>query len=122
MDDIPVPYGIRRPFISSVSNPNMRNTIRAPHHAFLWNCVDEKCEIIDTFSGLTITRKILFFLSNLFRPEIVGESSMVSKAALFQQWRSLMNKIKSETTPTVYYDAKQLAVHYQTAKMEVKFT
>jgi hypothetical protein len=46
---------------------------------------------------------------------------MVSKAALFQQWKSLMNKMKLETTPTIYYDAKQLAVDYQIAKMEVDF-
>ena len=45
---------------------------------------------------------------------------MVSKAALFQQWIDLMNKIKLETIPTSYYDAKQLAVNYQTAKAEVE--
>ena len=57
------PYGLRRPFISSVSSPEMRSTTRGPNHAFLWNCVDQKCEIIDTLSGLTILRKISFFLS-----------------------------------------------------------
>ncbi len=30
-----------------------------------------------------------------------------------------MNRIKSEVIPTIYYDAKQLAVDYQMAKMEV---
>ncbi|CAF2638690.1 unnamed protein product [Rotaria sp. Silwood2] len=44
---------------------------------------------------------------------------MVSKVALFHQWISLMNKIKSETIPTIYYDAKQLAIDYQTAKIKV---
>jgi hypothetical protein len=81
----------------------MRNTIRAPNHAFIWNCVDQKCEIIDSSTGLTISR----------------ESSMISKAALFNHWRNLMSKIKSETVSIDYYNAKQLAVDYQTAKMEV---
>jgi len=71
----------------------------------IWNCIDKKCEIIDTSTGLTISH----------------ESSMVSKAALFQLWRNLMNKIKSEVIPMIYYDAKQLAVDYQTAKMEVEW-
>jgi len=83
----------------------MRNTTRGPNHAFIWNCIDKKCEIIDTLTGLTILR----------------ESSMVSKAALFQQWRNLMTRIKSEAITMIYYDAKQLAVDYQTAKMEVEF-
>jgi hypothetical protein len=30
-----------------------------------------------------------------------------------------MKQIKPETTPTIYCDAKQLAVDYQIAKMEV---
>ncbi len=52
--------------------------------------------------------------------ETVDEPSMVSKAALFQQWMTLMNKLKSEPIPTMYYAAKQLAVDYQSAKMEVE--
>jgi hypothetical protein len=104
MNHIPIPYGLQRPFISGISNPEIRNTIRAPNHAFIWNCIDQKCEIIDTSTGLTMSH----------------ESSMVSKVALFQLWRNLMNKIKSEVIPTSYNDAKQLAGDYQTAKMEVE--
>ena len=33
-----------------------------------------------------------------------------------------MKQIKSETIPTTYCDAKQLAVDYQKAKMEVSIT
>jgi hypothetical protein len=102
---MPTPYGLRRPFLSGVSHPEIRSTIRGPNHAFLWNCVDRKCEIIDTLSGLTI----------------VGESSMVSKVALFQQWINLMKKIQSEVIPTRYHNAKKLAVNYQMAKAEVDF-
>jgi hypothetical protein len=51
--------------------------------------------------------------------KILGESSVISKAALFQQWLLLMNKIKPETAPIVYCDAKQLAIDYQIAKVEV---
>ena len=57
ISDIPLPYGLRRPFISGVSSPEMRTTSRAPNHALIWNCVDDKCEIIDTASGLTASRK-----------------------------------------------------------------
>ncbi|CAF5144026.1 unnamed protein product [Rotaria magnacalcarata] len=81
----------------------MRTTSRAPNHAFMWNCVDQKCEVIDTLSGLTTSR----------------ESSVISKAALFQQWLALMKQIKPDSTPTIYCDAKQLEVDYQTAKMEI---
>ncbi|UJR36349.1 hypothetical protein I4U23_029076 [Adineta vaga] len=103
-NNIPSPYGLRRPFISGVSSPEMRTTSRAPNHAFVWNCVDQKCEIIDTFSGLTTTR----------------DSSFVSKASLFQQWLTLMKQIKPDSSPpTIYCDAKQLAVIYQTAKKEI---
>ena len=58
MDKIPTPYGLRRPFILGISNPEMRTTSRTPNHAFIWNCVDQKCEIIDTLSGLTMSRKM----------------------------------------------------------------
>ncbi|CAF0814270.1 unnamed protein product [Rotaria sp. Silwood1] len=101
--NIPAPYGLRRPFISGVSSPEMRTTSRAPNHAFIWNCVDQKCEIVDTLNGLTTSR----------------ESSVISKAALFQQWLTLMKQIKSDTISTIYCDAKQLEVNYQTAKMEI---
>ncbi|CAF3615174.1 unnamed protein product [Rotaria sordida] len=101
--NIPTPYGLQRPFISDITKPEIRNTTRSPNHAFIWNSIDQKCEIIDSLSGLTISR----------------EPSMISKLALFHQWINLMNKIKSERIPTIYYDAKQLAVDYQTAKNKV---
>lgn len=50
---------------------------------------------------------------------VLGEPSLVSKAALFQRWFELTRKISSETIPIVYCDAKQLASDYQTAKREV---
>ncbi|CAF4702538.1 unnamed protein product, partial [Rotaria sp. Silwood2] len=59
--NIPTPYGLRRPFISDIKSSEMRNTIRSSNHAFIWNCIDQKCEIIDSTSGLTISRKISFF-------------------------------------------------------------
>jgi hypothetical protein len=62
VNDIPAPYGLRRPFISGVSSPEMRTTSRAPNHAFIWNCVDQKCEIIDTLTGLTSSRMLTVFL------------------------------------------------------------
>ncbi|CAF0742208.1 unnamed protein product [Rotaria sordida] len=101
--NIPTPYGLRRPFISGVSSPEMRTTSRAPNHAFIWNCVDQKCEIVDTLGGLTTSR----------------ESSFISKAVLFQQWLTLMRQIKLDTVPTIYCDAKQLEANYQTAKIEI---
>jgi hypothetical protein len=58
VNNIPAPYGLRRPFISGVSNPEMRTTSRAPNHAFIWNCVDQKCEVVDTLTGLTASRKL----------------------------------------------------------------
>ncbi|CAF3623051.1 unnamed protein product [Rotaria sp. Silwood1] len=103
--NMPIPYGLRRPFITDITNPEIRNTTRSSNHALIWNCIDQKCEIIDSLSGLTISH----------------EPSIVSKIALFQQWINLMNKIKSETIPKNYYDAKQLAVDYQTAKIKVEF-
>jgi hypothetical protein len=45
---------------------------------------------------------------------------MVSKGALFQQWLILMKKIKSDTIPMIYSDAKRLAMDYQMAKLEVE--
>ncbi len=53
-----MPFGLRRPFISGVSNPEMRTTSRAPNHAFIWNCVDQKCEVVDTLTGLTASRRL----------------------------------------------------------------
>ena len=46
----------------------MRTTSRAPNHAFIWNCVDQKCEIIDTLSGLTSSRMLIeFFINKIYR-------------------------------------------------------
>ncbi|UJR09750.1 hypothetical protein I4U23_013977 [Adineta vaga] len=107
IDRISIPYGLRKPFISVVSSPEARNTNRAPNHSFLWNCIDQKYEIIDTSTGLTTSRI----------------SSTVSKMALFEQWKSLINKIpSSKAIPSVYSDAKQLAVDYQIVKTEINKT
>jgi double stranded RNA-specific editase B len=104
IDRLPIPFELRRPCISNISNQEIRNTIRSSNHALIWNCIDQKCEIIDTLTGLTISR----------------QPSTVSKAALFQQWMNLMSRIKSvEEIPTIYSDAKQLAKDYQTAKMKI---
>lgn len=59
---LPNPYGLRPPIITNISSPEMRNTIRGPNHGFIWNCADEKLEIIDTLTGLTITRRNSSFL------------------------------------------------------------
>ena len=53
---------------------------------------------------------------------IVEESSTVSKAALFEQWKNLMKKIQPEMIVTSCSDAKQLARDYQMAKLEVALT
>ncbi|CAF3662694.1 unnamed protein product [Rotaria socialis] len=103
VNHIPAPYGLRKPFISDISSLELRNKTRPSNYAFIWNCIDRKCEVIDSFSGLTISR----------------EPSLISKAVLFRQWINLMIKIQSETIPKNYYEAKQLAVDYQTAKMKV---
>ena len=100
--NIPLPYGLRQPLISRVSQPNVRTTGRAPHYAMMWTCVDQHYEVVDIFTGLTTTRSF------------VEHRSRVSKAALFQQWMELCGSV-----PMDYRDAKQLAVDYQRAKKEV---
>ncbi|CAF4175337.1 unnamed protein product, partial [Adineta steineri] len=97
------PYGLRRPFISSINNRKVQTMGRAPMYSLLWNCVDNKCEIINGSTGLTI----------------LNESSTVSKAVLFEKWQSLMNKIQGNITSISYCDAKQLAVEYRKTKEEV---
>ncbi|CAF1450746.1 unnamed protein product [Adineta steineri] len=72
-------------------------------YSLLWNCVDNKCEIINSSTGLTI----------------LNESSIVSKAVLFEKWQNLMTKIQGNMIPISYCDAKQLAVEYRKTKEEV---
>ncbi|CAF0884404.1 unnamed protein product [Adineta ricciae] len=103
IDHMPMPYGLHRPLISSMNNSETRNTNRAPSHSFLWSCIDRNYEIIDNSTRLTMPQ----------------ESSTISKAALFEQWKNLMKKIQPETIITSYSDAKQLARDYQMAKLEV---
>ncbi|CAF4218288.1 unnamed protein product, partial [Adineta steineri] len=97
------PYGLRRPFISSINNRKVQTMGRAPMYSLLWNCVDNKCEIINSSTGLTI----------------LNESSIVSKAVLFEKWQNLMTKIQGNMIPISYCDAKQLAVEYRKTKEEV---
>ena len=54
------------------------------------------------------------------KKKILGEPSTISKIALFRQWTSLMNRIKPEIISKTYYDTKQLAEDYQTAKIKVE--
>lgn len=54
---MPIPYGLHRPVISNVSHPELRNTIRPSHYALIWHCIDDQCEVIDAFTGLTVSRK-----------------------------------------------------------------
>ena len=55
---------------------------------------------------------------------ILGEPWSISKIALFQHWTNFMKKIQSNSIPTIYHDAKQLAVvvDYQMAKFAVEFS
>ncbi|CAF1426723.1 unnamed protein product [Adineta steineri] len=96
-------YGLRRPFISSINNRKVQSMGRAPICSLLWNCVDNKCEIINSSTGLTI----------------LNEPSIVSKAVLFEKWKNLMNKINGNIASMNYSDAKQLAVEYRKTKEEV---
>ena len=45
--------------------------------------------------------------------------STVSKVALFEQWSLLMKRLGTTTVPALCSDAKQLAVDYREAKMQV---
>jgi hypothetical protein len=63
---------------------------------------------------------LVFLIKFIFKKPNLGESSLISKTALFQQWVALMKQIKPETSPpTIYCDAKQLAIDYQTAKIQI---
>ena len=57
MKDLPGPYRFQSPAIYGTSNVGIRTTARAPFHALIWNCVDDKCESVDTFTGLTASRR-----------------------------------------------------------------
>ncbi|CAF1346314.1 unnamed protein product [Adineta steineri] len=103
LNHLSAPYGLRRPFISSINNRNVQTMSRAPICSLLWNCVDNKCEIINSSTGLTI----------------LNESSIVSKAVLFEKWKNLMAKINGNITSISYSDAKQLVVEYRKTKGEV---
>jgi hypothetical protein len=56
--DMSAPYRCHSPSIYGTSNVDMRTTARAPFHALIWNCVDEQCEFIETYTGLTPSRRI----------------------------------------------------------------
>ncbi|CAF0879386.1 unnamed protein product [Didymodactylos carnosus] len=105
IEDIPQPFGLRRPFISGISYPEMRTTSRAPNHCLIWNCVDQTIEVIETVTGLQANR----------------ESSTVSKAALFGHWLKVIKLLRSDidVVPNIYCDAKNLCTDYQLAKAEV---
>ncbi|CAF0751309.1 unnamed protein product [Didymodactylos carnosus] len=105
VEHIPQPFGLRRPFISGVSCPEMRTTSRAPNHCLIWNCVDQTIEVIETSTGLQAN----------------NEPSTVSKASLFDHWLKAMKALRSDidVVPNIYCDAKSLCNDYQLAKAQV---
>jgi len=96
--DIKSPYRHHCPEIIGTVTPEMRNTVKPPNHAVLWQKVDDSVEILDFKTGMLMENGV----------------STVCKNGLFGEFRKRATEI-----PDSYEDCKKTATMYQELKIKV---
>lgn len=103
---LPPPYRLNQPKFALVTSAETRNPIKPPNFGINWTLGCKEVEVVNSLTG----RKI-----NNHRSRIV-------KAAFFERYSELVNKlpcIQTRRLSQVYHETKDLARDYQIAKQEL---
>ncbi|XP_069081800.1 double-stranded RNA-specific editase 1 isoform X1 [Pleurodeles waltl] len=105
IEDLPPLYSLNKPLLSGISNAEARQPGKAPNFSVNWTVGDNNLEVINATTG----------------KDEMGRASRLCKHALYCRWVGLHSKLPANLRsrlckPNLYYDSKQSAKEYQTAK------
>ncbi|KAG8432659.1 hypothetical protein GDO86_017048 [Hymenochirus boettgeri] len=105
IEDLPPLYSLNKPLLSGISNAEARQPGKAPSFSVNWTVGDTGLEVINATTG----------------KDEMGRASRLCKHALYSRWSRIYAKLSSNlrtkiSKPNLYYDTKQSAVEYQSAK------
>uniref|UniRef100_A0A8D3AB21 Adenosine deaminase RNA specific B1a n=1 Tax=Scophthalmus maximus TaxID=52904 RepID=A0A8D3AB21_SCOMX len=105
IEDLPQPFSLNRPLLSGISNTEARQPGKAPNFSVNWTVGDQALEVINATTG----------------KDDLGRPSRLCKHGLYSCWLRLHSKLHSTlrirtVRPGSYYEAKQGAAEYHSAK------
>ncbi|XP_075463257.1 double-stranded RNA-specific editase 1 isoform X1 [Ascaphus truei] len=105
IEDLPPLYALNKPLLSGISNAEARQPGKAPSFSVNWAVGDSGLEVINATTG----------------KDEMGRASRLCKHALYSRWMRIHAKLSSSLRskvgkPNLYYDIKQSATEYQSAK------
>ncbi|XP_078518903.1 double-stranded RNA-specific editase B2 [Lissotriton helveticus] len=105
---LPTPYRHNQPLLSGVSNAEVREPGKSPKFSVNWIAGNTDLEVINATTG----------------KRNCGSSSRLCKHLLYTRWAKLYDKLSTRTQdcgemPSVYCDAKLVAVMYQSVKQQL---
>ncbi|RNA21987.1 double-stranded RNA-specific editase 1 isoform X4 [Brachionus plicatilis] len=110
--DLPSPYKVNKPILSSITNSLQRQTSKPSTKSLIWSDILKQIEIINCKTG----------------KKNDGSHSEVCQYEIFTMWISLINLVKekkinfkaeNQLDQITYNQAKQMALDYQKAKLNV---
>ncbi|XP_058889430.1 double-stranded RNA-specific editase 1 isoform X2 [Acipenser ruthenus] len=108
IEDLPQSFTLNKPLLSGISNAEARQPGKAPNFSVNWTVGDQALEVINATTG----------------KDDMGRASRLCKHVLYSRWIRLQSKLLSSlriklAKPSSYYEVKQAATEYHSAKQAV---
>ncbi|MGH0125170.1 UNVERIFIED_CONTAM: hypothetical protein FKN15_032123 [Acipenser sinensis] len=105
IEDLPQSFTLNKPLLSGISNAEARQPGKAPNFSVNWTVGDQALEVINATTG----------------KDDMGRASRLCKHVLYSRWIRLQSKLLSSlriqlSKPSSYYEVKQAATEYRSAK------
>ncbi|XP_041117422.1 double-stranded RNA-specific editase 1-like isoform X2 [Polyodon spathula] len=105
IEDLPQSFTLNKPLLSGISNAEARQPGKAPNFSVNWTVGDQALEVINATTG----------------KDDMGRASRLCKHVLYSRWIRLQSKLLSTlriklSKPSSYYEVKQAATEYHSAK------
>ncbi|RXM27972.1 Double-stranded RNA-specific editase 1, partial [Acipenser ruthenus] len=105
IEDLPQSFSLNKPLLSGISNAEARQPGKAPNFSVNWTVGDQALEVINATTG----------------KDDMGRASRLCKHVLYSRWIRLQSKLLSSlriklSKPSSYYEVKQAATEYHSAK------
>ncbi|KAK6484915.1 double-stranded RNA-specific editase 1-like isoform X1, partial [Huso huso] len=105
IEDLPQSFTLNKPLLSGISNAEARQPGKAPNFSVNWTVGDQALEVINATTG----------------KDDMGRASRLCKHVLYSRWIRLQSKLLSSlriklSKPSSYYEVKQAATEYHSAK------
>ncbi|XP_058876332.1 double-stranded RNA-specific editase 1-like, partial [Acipenser ruthenus] len=108
IEDLPQSFTLNKPLLSGISNAEARQPGKAPNFSVNWTVGDQALEVINATTG----------------KDDMGRASRLCKHVLYSRWIRLQSKLLSSlriklAKHSSYYEVKQAATEYHSAKQAV---